>query len=100
MLWAVISAGYILLKYFFPLPFLTGTLIYLRISVLSMLLLCLLLLSDDHQEMDAWYKTKFQDLNTASARHVESVRGIREEVVGYKKDVSTFLYSIQYFTLI
>ncbi|XP_060745183.1 alpha-internexin-like [Tachysurus vachellii] len=39
------------------------------------------------QEMDAWYKTKFQDLNTASARHVESVRGIREEVVGYKKDI-------------
>ncbi|XP_047659887.1 low molecular weight neuronal intermediate filament-like isoform X1 [Tachysurus fulvidraco] len=36
--------------------------------------------------MDAWYKTKFQDLNKASARHVESVRGIREVVVGYKKD--------------
>ncbi|XP_062860606.1 notochord granular surface [Trichomycterus rosablanca] len=39
------------------------------------------------QEMDAWYKTKFQDLNSASTRHVESVRGIREEVVGYKKDI-------------
>ncbi|KAK3545063.1 hypothetical protein QTP86_033254 [Hemibagrus guttatus] len=39
------------------------------------------------QEMDAWYKTKFQDLNTASARHVESVRGIREEVVSHKKDI-------------
>ncbi|XP_060759572.1 notochord granular surface [Neoarius graeffei] len=39
------------------------------------------------QEMDAWYKTKFQDLNTASTRHVESVRGIREEVVSHKKDI-------------
>ncbi|XP_046729832.1 notochord granular surface isoform X3 [Silurus meridionalis] len=39
------------------------------------------------QDMDAWYKTKFQDLNTASTRHVESVRGIREEVVNYKKDI-------------
>ncbi|KAM9468067.1 desmin-like isoform 2-T2 [Clarias gariepinus] len=39
------------------------------------------------QEMDAWYKSKFQDLNTASTRHVESVRGIREEVVSYKKDI-------------
>lgn len=51
-------------------------------------------MSDDDQEMDTWYKTKFQDLNTASTRHVESVRGIREEVVSYKKDVSasTFFY--------
>ncbi|TSZ83230.1 Desmin [Bagarius yarrelli] len=40
-----------------------------------------------YQEMDAWYKTKFQDLNTASSRHVESVRGIREEVVSHKKDI-------------
>lgn len=38
--------------------------------------------------MDAWYKTKFQDLNLASTRHVESVRGVREELNGYKKDVS------------
>lgn len=50
------------------------------------------MLFDHHQEMDAWYKTKFQDLNTASTRHVESVRGIREEVVSHKKDVSTLLH--------
>lgn len=52
------------------------------------------------QEMDAWYKTKFQDLNTASTRHVESVRGIREEVVSYKKDVSTLLCICLFLTFI
>ncbi|XP_076862462.1 notochord granular surface isoform X2 [Brachyhypopomus gauderio] len=39
------------------------------------------------QEMDAWYKTKFQDLNVASSRHVESVRGVREEITALKKDI-------------
>ncbi|XP_026866942.2 notochord granular surface isoform X2 [Electrophorus electricus] len=39
------------------------------------------------QEMDAWYKTKFQDLNVASSRHVESLRGIREEITALKKDI-------------
>uniref|UniRef100_A0A8B9RIW5 Notochord granular surface n=1 Tax=Astyanax mexicanus TaxID=7994 RepID=A0A8B9RIW5_ASTMX len=39
------------------------------------------------QEMDAWYKTKFQDLNLASTRHVQSARGIREEINAYKKDI-------------
>lgn len=41
------------------------------------------------QEMDSWYRTKFQDLSNASAKHVQSVRSLREEVAGYKKDVST-----------
>ncbi|XP_028253905.1 notochord granular surface isoform X2 [Parambassis ranga] len=39
------------------------------------------------QEMDAWYKAKFQDLNNASNKHVRSVRGLREEIAGYKKDI-------------
>lgn len=37
--------------------------------------------------MDAWYKTKFQDLNKATSRHVESARSVREEITGYKKEV-------------
>ncbi|XP_072218694.1 notochord granular surface [Leuresthes tenuis] len=39
------------------------------------------------QEMDDWYKTKFQDLNDASARHAQSVRNMREEIAGYRKDI-------------
>ncbi|KAL7882952.1 hypothetical protein SRHO_G00006100 [Serrasalmus rhombeus] len=39
------------------------------------------------QEMDAWYKSKFQDLNLASTRHAESVRGLREEINGLKKEI-------------
>ncbi|XP_066525862.1 notochord granular surface [Hoplias malabaricus] len=39
------------------------------------------------QEMDAWYKAKFQDLNLASTQHVESVRGLREDINAYKKDI-------------
>uniref|UniRef100_UPI003AAFA16B notochord granular surface n=1 Tax=Centroberyx gerrardi TaxID=166262 RepID=UPI003AAFA16B len=39
------------------------------------------------QEMDSWYKTKFQDLSVASNKHVQSVRSVREEIAGYKKDL-------------
>ncbi|XP_035244238.1 glial fibrillary acidic protein [Anguilla anguilla] len=39
------------------------------------------------QEMDSWYKTKFEDLNHASTKHVESVRGVRQEISGAKKDI-------------
>ncbi|KAM9840277.1 notochord granular surface [Aulostomus maculatus] len=39
------------------------------------------------QEMDSWYQTKFQDLSQASTKHVQSVRGVREEIAGYKKDI-------------
>ncbi|KAM7395570.1 hypothetical protein PAMA_007034 [Pampus argenteus] len=39
------------------------------------------------QEMDTWYKTKFQDLSNASTKHIESVRSVREECAGYKKDI-------------
>ena len=40
------------------------------------------------QEMDAWYKDKFQDMNSSTSRHVQSVRGVRQEITGVKKDVS------------
>ncbi|KAM9338978.1 LOW QUALITY PROTEIN: notochord granular surface [Symphorus nematophorus] len=39
------------------------------------------------QEMDTWYVSKFQDLSNASTKHVQSVRSIREEIAGYKKDI-------------
>ncbi|XP_031438006.1 glial fibrillary acidic protein-like [Clupea harengus] len=39
------------------------------------------------QEMDAWYKDKFQDMNSSTSRHVQSVRGVREEITGVKKDI-------------
>uniref|UniRef100_A0A3B4ZQJ1 Glial fibrillary acidic protein-like n=1 Tax=Stegastes partitus TaxID=144197 RepID=A0A3B4ZQJ1_9TELE len=38
------------------------------------------------QEMDVWYRSKFQDLNDASTKHAQSVRSVREEIAGYKKD--------------
>ncbi|KAM3860995.1 notochord granular surface [Diretmus argenteus] len=39
------------------------------------------------QEMDSWYKTKFQDLSSASTKHVQSLRSVREGIAGYKKDI-------------
>ncbi|XP_041832064.1 notochord granular surface [Melanotaenia boesemani] len=39
------------------------------------------------QEMDDWYRTKFQDLNDASTKHVQSVRSMREEIARYRKDI-------------
>lgn len=43
------------------------------------------------QEMDTWYKTKFHDMGHASTKHAESVRALREEIAGYRKDVRTTL---------
>ncbi|XP_056312056.1 notochord granular surface [Danio aesculapii] len=39
------------------------------------------------QDMDAWYKGKFQDLNNVSSRHMETARSAREEIMGYKKEM-------------
>ncbi|KAK0154462.1 Alpha-internexin [Merluccius polli] len=39
------------------------------------------------QEMDTWYKTKFLDLNNASTKHIQSLRNVREEIAGCKKDI-------------
>ncbi|XP_028461564.1 notochord granular surface isoform X1 [Perca flavescens] len=39
------------------------------------------------QEMDTWYKSKFQDLSSASTKHLQSARSLREEIAGYKKDL-------------
>ncbi|XP_026140922.1 glial fibrillary acidic protein-like [Carassius auratus] len=39
------------------------------------------------QEMDSWYKTKFDDLNNKTSKHVDKTRSVREEIVTAKKDI-------------
>ncbi|XP_077061309.1 desmin [Siphateles boraxobius] len=39
------------------------------------------------QEMDSWYKNKFEDLNNKTTKHVDKVRSVREEIVTAKKDI-------------
>nr|XP_057913736.1 notochord granular surface isoform X2 [Doryrhamphus excisus] len=39
------------------------------------------------QDMDAWYKAKFQDLSDVSSKHVQSFRRLREEMGCHKKDI-------------
>ncbi|XP_040900866.1 desmin [Toxotes jaculatrix] len=41
------------------------------------------------QEMDSWYKNKFEDITKKTSRHVDKVRGIREEIAGAKKDIQS-----------
>ncbi|KAI4802523.1 hypothetical protein KUCAC02_020356 [Chaenocephalus aceratus] len=38
------------------------------------------------EEMESWYRSKFEDLNSASSKHALKTRSLREEVAGYKKD--------------
>lgn len=40
------------------------------------------------QEMDSWYKSKFENITKKTTGHVDKVRGIREEIAGAKKTVS------------
>ncbi|KAG5277396.1 hypothetical protein AALO_G00117030 [Alosa alosa] len=40
------------------------------------------------QEMDSWYKNKFQDMNQKSTRHVDRSRSVREEITGAKRDIA------------
>ncbi|XP_070768665.1 glial fibrillary acidic protein [Enoplosus armatus] len=39
------------------------------------------------QEMDSWYKNKFEDLTSKTSRHVDKVRSFREGLAGAKKDI-------------
>ncbi|XP_003971683.1 notochord granular surface isoform X1 [Takifugu rubripes] len=39
------------------------------------------------QDMDTWYRSKFQDLSNTSTKHVESVRSVRDEITGHKRDI-------------
>ncbi|XP_037533241.1 keratin, type II cytoskeletal 2 epidermal [Nematolebias whitei] len=41
------------------------------------------------QEMDLWYKNKFEDLTQKSSRHVDKVRSVREEIANAKKDIQS-----------
>uniref|UniRef100_I3IU49 Zgc:172323 n=1 Tax=Oreochromis niloticus TaxID=8128 RepID=I3IU49_ORENI len=41
------------------------------------------------QEMDSWYKNKFEDLTKKTSRHVDKVRSVREELAGAKKDIQS-----------
>lgn len=41
-----------------------------------------------NQEMDAWYRSMFQDMSDVSSMHAQSVRSLREEIAAYRKDVS------------
>lgn len=48
--------------------------------------------SEFFQDMDTWYRSKFQDLSNTSTKHVESVRSVRDEINGHKRDVSMIFY--------
>ncbi|XP_068586170.1 desmin [Cebidichthys violaceus] len=41
------------------------------------------------QEMDSWYKNKFEDLTSKTSRHVDRVRSVRDEIAGAKKDIQS-----------
>uniref|UniRef100_A0A668RDZ0 IF rod domain-containing protein n=1 Tax=Oreochromis aureus TaxID=47969 RepID=A0A668RDZ0_OREAU len=41
------------------------------------------------QEMDSWYKNKFEDLTKKTSRHVDKVRSVREELASAKKDIQS-----------
>uniref|UniRef100_A0A3B4F6T3 Desmin-like n=1 Tax=Pundamilia nyererei TaxID=303518 RepID=A0A3B4F6T3_9CICH len=41
------------------------------------------------QEMDSWYKNKFEDLTKKTSRHVDKVRSVREEIASAKKDIQS-----------
>ncbi|XP_070692102.1 desmin [Pempheris klunzingeri] len=41
------------------------------------------------QEMDSWYKNKFEDITSKTSRHVDKIRSVREEIAGAKKDIQS-----------
>ncbi|XP_075952763.1 uncharacterized protein LOC142955201 [Anarhichas minor] len=41
------------------------------------------------QEMDSWYKNKFEDLTSKTSRHVDKVRSVRDVIAGAKKDIQS-----------
>uniref|UniRef100_A0A3B4GDH7 Glial fibrillary acidic protein-like n=1 Tax=Pundamilia nyererei TaxID=303518 RepID=A0A3B4GDH7_9CICH len=40
------------------------------------------------EEMETWYRTKFQDLDNTSSEHIQRVRSMREEIAAYRKNVN------------
>ncbi|XP_057196942.1 glial fibrillary acidic protein [Triplophysa rosa] len=47
------------------------------------------------QEMDSWYKTKFDDLNNKSTKQMDKARSIREEIVTAKKDIQNKVQDLE-----
>ncbi|KPP71181.1 desmin-like [Scleropages formosus] len=47
------------------------------------------------QEMDAWYKSKFDDLNNASTEHAEKVRNMRREIANLKRDIENKQHELE-----
>ena len=45
-----------------------------------------------HQDMDTWYRSKFEDLSGTATKHVESMQSARDEISGRKRDVSVLFY--------
>nr|XP_046254892.1 glial fibrillary acidic protein [Scatophagus argus] len=41
------------------------------------------------QDMDSWYKDKFEDLTDKTTRHLDKVRSFREQIAGAKKDIQS-----------
>ncbi|XP_004542044.2 notochord granular surface isoform X1 [Maylandia zebra] len=39
------------------------------------------------EEMETWYRTKFQDLDNTSSEHIQKVRSMREEIAAYRKNI-------------
>ncbi|XP_005745694.1 notochord granular surface [Pundamilia nyererei] len=39
------------------------------------------------EEMETWYRTKFQDLDNTSSEHIQRVRSMREEIAAYRKNI-------------
>ncbi|XP_047243069.1 notochord granular surface isoform X2 [Girardinichthys multiradiatus] len=38
-------------------------------------------------EMDAWYRSMFQDMNDTSSKHAQRVRSLREKIAAYRKNI-------------
>ncbi|XP_063078251.1 desmin-like [Engraulis encrasicolus] len=47
------------------------------------------------QEMDAWYKTQFQDMSQTSTGHMESVWSFREEIRGLKTEIRSQEWEVE-----
>ncbi|KAM4609384.1 desmin-like [Polymixia lowei] len=41
------------------------------------------------QEMDAWYGSKFEDLNNKASKNIDNIRSVREQINSAKKDIQS-----------
>ncbi|KAA0703456.1 Desmin [Triplophysa tibetana] len=47
------------------------------------------------EEMDSWYKTKFDDFSNKSTKQMDKARSIREEIVTAKKDIQNKVQDLE-----